>query len=290
MRRLLVAALALAACNNHFDPASYLAGLRVLGVVADAPELSPGGATKLRAIVVDTDERSIAYRWNACALPPVAGSGDSINLDCLAPDAGAALLPIGQTPEVSFTMPMASTLQLGLPDFTFGVYYPILLTVGAGSDAVTAVYRLRYHLPIDPDPLNQNPKLDRISLVPKGGDAAAPDGGLIEIPPSTDDAPTVHPNDKLTLRATFQAGSAESYTILDLESRSTRTVTEILSVSWFATAGSFSESVTGVDKPDTVLTLDKHLPKPGEAILVYAVARDERGGTDWTRRMLVFQK
>jgi hypothetical protein len=62
-----------------------------------------------------------------------------------------------------------------------------------------------------------------------------------------------------------------------------------LRVSWFATSGSFSESVTGEAKPDTVWHLDTHLPAPGATIDVYIVGREERGGTDFAHRAFILR-
>jgi hypothetical protein len=97
----------------------------------------------------------------------------------------------------------------------------------------------------------------------------------------------VHPRGKVTLRAIFASGSAETYQVA-LPGQ-TRTVIELLNASWYATAGSWSEQVTGEAKPDTVWTADIHLPPVGSLIDVWVVGRDERGGTDFLHRVLVLR-
>ncbi|MGZ3441640.1 MAG: hypothetical protein ACXVDD_19100, partial [Polyangia bacterium] len=81
------------------------------------------------------------------------------------------------------------------------------------------------------------------------------------------------------------------YIVFDGDPRTTppRTATETVRISWFTTAGSFDNDVTGVAKPDTTLTLDKHLPAADTLIDLWVVARDERGGIDVKHATLMFR-
>jgi hypothetical protein len=85
--------------------------------------------------------------------------------------------------------------------------------------------------------------------------------------------------------------SEEPYLVFDGDPRTTppRSVTETVRISWYTTAGHFTNEVTGVAKPDTTLILDKHLPPSGTQIDLWVVARDERGGLDVLHRALVFR-
>ena len=57
---------------------------------------------------------------------------------------------------------------------------------------------------------------------------------------------------------------------------------------WFTTASTFSNEVTGIAKPDTTLTIDKHLPPIGNNIDIWAIARDKRDDDDTVHYTLVF--
>ena len=94
----------------------------------------------------------------------------------------------------------------------------------------------------------------------------------------------VHSGDALSLSVTFAPDSAQTYTAAD-----GTVTTETLTTSWFCTAGDLSFEKTSATQPETVLHLDQRLPSAGAQIDLYAVARDERGGTDFAHRTLLLQ-
>jgi hypothetical protein len=293
MRAPLALALAatLGACSTNEDPASYVNGLRVLGVKAEPPEIPlGGGATTLSTLAIDTMGRPISVTWAACLDPPT--QGQAVNPDCVTQPDGGYLAPVGSGLSVYANLPATPLSALARPDASGGVYLPLLAQVSAGSDSLTASYLLRLGVIGMP---NQNPTLSGVFVVPDLGDGGA--GGA---PMPIDDAhpQVLHAGDKITLRATFAPGSAEGYLIYDGDPRITtpRSVTETLTVSWFATAGTFSGAATGVDVPDTELHLDQarngpqvHLPVSGGTIDLWVVGRDERGGTDFLHRSIQFE-
>jgi hypothetical protein len=65
-------------------------------------------------------------------------------------------------------------------------------------------------------------------------------------------------------------------------------VVEMLQTSWFSTAGKFSHERSQGPDATTVLELDALLPAPGNAIDLFAVIRDDRGGTDYVHRTMTF--
>ena len=65
-------------------------------------------------------------------------------------------------------------------------------------------------------------------------------------------------------------------------------VPEMLRTSWFSTAGKFSNERSEGPQASTVLELDELLPQPGNPIDLFAVIRDDRGGTDYVQRALTF--
>jgi len=284
---LLVAIAVLAAgCRQSFDPPTWVTGLRVLAVRADPPELAAGATATLSVLAVDTEGRTLEYTWDACLLPPPL-SGGALNPECLTSDAGAAYLPLGTDPTASFTMPSLALADLGLPDSTGGFYRPVRVLVRAGDAVVPTAYRVRYGLGLLP--VNQNPALEGVFVVP--ADAPDPAPPELLVPLDEGAPPDVAVGDTVKLRATVVAGSAETYLVPDGDPREgkTKEVTELVRLSWYSTAGDFSAAVTGEEKPDTELQLTKYTPTPGAdgtVVDLWVVARDERGGTDWTHRTL----
>ena len=284
----LALVLVVAGCGNDFDPASFVDKLRLLAVKAEPPEVAFGQATTLTATAANPGGAAPTITWDACLLPPPPATGQAVNQDCIAlPEGDPSLVPFGQGGSVAATMPMLSASMIGLPDQSNGFYLPVRVKLDTDAASLIAFYRLRIFLgPLSPNPPNQNPSLTGIFTIPEA-DAGADEESPLD---PTTPAPVME-NYQLHLRAVVTPESAESYTVYDGDPRTTppRTVTETVRISWFTTAGHFSEEVTGVDKPDTTLILDKHLPPSGSTIDLWVVARDDRGGSDVLHRTLLFQ-
>lgn len=302
----------LGGCSSaDFDPAYYLNGLRVLAVKADPPEAAPGDEVTLRALALDFHEgktgKPITLEWAWCAEPVPYGSSDLINLDCLQNETAEYLHVIGTggaDDAVRFTMPTLSDEQLGLPDTTLGVYLAIRVIArapglgdGDPERTVQGVYRLRYHVPQSPLASNENPTLRGLWMLPGDLDAADnPDGGIDDVSgltPLDDGAPLpVTKEMPVRLRALYEKGSIEDYSILegDPADMKLKTVTETINTRWYATYGVLSPASNGPDDPDTSLGLEKRAPEEKGALIdLYVVAHDERGGTDWLHRRLVYR-
>lgn len=266
---MLAVLIAVAGCQSFPDPpVSFVAGLRVLGIKAEPPEAAPGGAGTISALAVDTTGATPDAVWGACFATPMTGT--AVNPDCVA--AGADLQPMGQGLSITATMPPVSAESLGGPDITGGVYLPLVGNVRDASGTVAAVYRWRL---AGSAPANTNPGLASVYRLDAGG-------GMVDLDPAS---PTpVAAGDALSLGVTFAPGSAQDYTRAD-----GAPVTEILTTSWFCTAGTLSFEKTSAQQPQTVLHLDQRLPPAGSAIDLWAVARDERGGTDFAHRVLLLQ-
>jgi len=263
--------LGLGGCQSFSDPpVSFVAGLRVLGIQAEPPQIAPGASTTVTALVVDTNGGAPAASWSQCLLPPLPGL--TVNTDCVDGTAGADLQPIGDGLTISFVMPQVTATSLGAPDATDGVYLPLLAAVSASPQALTAVYRLRL---ADATVANTNPTIADVFSVDAAGTMSALDAA----------APTVvHSGGALSLTVTFTPDSAQSYVAPD-----GTVTTETLTTSWFCTAGDLSFEKTSATQPVTVLHLDQRLPSAGAQIDLYAVAHDERGGTDFAHRTLLLQ-
>jgi hypothetical protein len=282
-----LAALAVAGCTD-FDPASLVTGLRVLGIKADPPEIPSGATSTLHALVVTppgSDAGAPSLEWAACHLAPVPSSGLAVNPDCLTTDSADFLEPLGSGDTVTVTMPLlGSPLDLGLPDSTGGFYLSVRLRARLNGQAVDSIYRLRYAAFGAP---NHNPTLTGIYHV-----LDTDDGGVqpeTPVAPLDPQAPlAVHLGDKVRLRAGLTDDSIESFTAIigDPRDMMFSSATEQPRFLWYVTAGQLSDDVTGVERPDTVLTFDKHAPTVGDTVGVYLVVHDDRGGTDWLVRTL----
>ncbi len=277
-------------CRGNFAPASLLTGLRVLAVRANPPEVPPGQTSTLDALVSDTapdDGGTITYDWRVCNDAPIIGMGN-VNPTCVTSLDAGVLMPVSSAATAMVTMPNVAPTALGLPDDSDGFYLPVILRVALGPEEVIAAYRLRYGIGHGVAP-NQNPMLSTIEEVdPKLDDTPDAGAGLATttvVGPG--DMPTITVSRGATLRASFAAGSAETYPILTGVNQVSMT-TEILTASWYSTQGHFSNPVTGVPKPLTKWEFNKFtsttIPPSGMVIPLYIVARDERGGTDFTVR------
>ena len=127
-----------------FDPVTYLGGLRVLGVIADPPEVAPGARSHMTALALDTDTDGtpVMIEWAACTDSP--GPVEDVSPRCLTEAQAPFLTPLGTGPSADVTMPDIDPTRLGRPDFTDGFYLPIRLRATAGTATLASIYRLRY--------------------------------------------------------------------------------------------------------------------------------------------------
>lgn len=273
MRVVILLAVA-TGCAQKADlaAASFVDGLRVLGVQAEPPEAAPGDAVMLTAWVVDTRGRALDVTWSACTLP----SNGTANAGCT-DGTGRGLVALGDGTALAIAMPAVDAATLGPPDATLGVYLPIVVHVRAGDDAIDAVYRLRVRV---------------ASLLPIGCTVGPPYGP--HCAPNRN--PTIDRIDPLGSESDVQFAGADSTWALDLhysddsaeEYGNPAPVFERLTTQWFATAGSFPDAPvggTGVQK----FTLDRALPPAGGTVDLWAVGHDERGGTTLAHRTFVMQ-
>ncbi|HEX9100969.1 MAG TPA: hypothetical protein VF997_02130 [Polyangia bacterium] len=277
MRAIGVVALAVVGggCSKaDLGAASFVDGLRLLGVQAEPPEAAPGDAVDLTAWVVDPRGGAVDVTWSACLLP----SNGTANPGCT-DGSGNGLVVLGSGATIRIVMPAVDVATLGAPDATDGVYLPIVVHAAAPDDSIDAVYRLRARVLAVPGCTlappypahcapNRNPTIATID----------PLGGA--------DAPiAAHRDEVWALLLRYSGDSSEEY---EVPGSTNPDVFERLTTQWFATAGSFPDSPvggTGVQK----LTLDRALPAAGGTFDLWAVGHDERGGTAMTHRTFVMQ-
>jgi len=254
-------------------PSTFIDGPRVLAIKAEPPSVPAGGSTVVTALIVGTGGETPSVSWDRCRLAP--RPGEAINPDCVDTAQADYLEPIGDGTTITTTMPDDVTpAALGQPDATGGVYLTLIARVTVAGETLVAAYRLRLQSPGDVN-VNGNPVLTGLLVVDAAGvatpiDAAAPS--------------TVQAGDRLTLQVAVADGSVETYP----PPLGGMGVAEVLRTSWFSTAGTFTAERSEGPAATTVLELDTLLPPADSAIDLFAVIRDDRGGTDYVHRTLTF--
>ena len=268
-----VLTLACGGCEPDTDlPRTLIDGPRVLAIKAEPPSVPPGGSTVVTALIVGTGAETPTVSWARCLRAP--RPGEAINPDCVDTAQADSLEPIGVGMTITTTMPDVMPAELGQPDASGGVYLPLIARVAVAGQTLIATYRLRLQSAGD---VNQNPVLTGLLLIDAAGGATP----LDEAAP-----PTVRAGDRLTFQVAVADGSVEIYP----PSLGGAPVAEMLRTSWFSTAGKFSQERSEGPQASTVLELDALLPAPGAAIDLFAVIRDDRGGTDYVHRTLTFEQ
>lgn len=278
MRAAALAALALigaAGCTEaDLSDASFVAGLRLLGVQAEPPEAMPGDRVQLTAWVVDTRGNAIDVAWSACMLP----SNGLANAGCT-DGSGNGLVALGSGATLPIVVPAVGAATLGAPDATDGVYLPIVVHAAAGGDSLDAVYRLRLRIAVAPG----------CTLLPPYGGGCAPNHNptIEHIEPLTDgDAPiATRAGDAWALITRYADASIEEYKVA---SSPNHNAVERLTTQWFSTAGTFPDQPVGGTAVQK-LTIDRALPPPGGIIDLWVVGHDDRGGTAIAHRDFVLQ-
>jgi hypothetical protein len=264
----VVAALALGACSNNFDPPSYLAGLRVLAVAADPLEAGPGEPVTLVPVLYVPPGQSVtALSWSLCPLALDATQAFACVVpECEVPlDADPATGAVTVDPSAAAAACVAALVAAGggagaipeLPD-KVDVVFRLHVETDAG-EARDALERFPLWLQAPPPERNRPPVILAVTA-----DGVAPDA---------DGAwPAVAAGGQVAVRVTIDPASLDTFTDVDGSQRLEEPI-----VSLYATAGRF-DADRGVGTDATVTwKAEKLLPADTEA-LVYAVARDLRGG------------
>lgn len=290
-----LAALALlCACHPpevEFAPASALVATRVLAVRAEPPDLVPGGAAELSALVyVPQDAPALTFVWVLCDPHPTGLVGTACTQQDTMRDFSKILA--GEVPGVRVSMAARPTYQAPadaidrLPAGSLGrergvnatallvVFEVPLSEIGSGAQPVEMVVK---SLRIVPDGLspNTNPVVAEVRL---GGEALSGEG-----------APRVTGGAEVAVSAAASAESEETF-VRFLPDGTRAEEKEQMVFSWFATGGHF-DSLTGrgtrtIGREPALFTLPTAAEVPTGFMDVYVVLRDGRGGTDWAVRTL----
>ena len=186
------------------------------------------------------------------------------------------------------------------PDPTGGYYQPVRLILQADGQTVLGAVgsRILCGLPgatsVTSSQFAQDYQANMNPAKPSVG-AVAASGSVTPLPPD-DGEPglTVKAGSTVKLQAswppcpTSPCGGAETYVYYDTGTQALSMQREAMTVSWFATGGSFVSDLTGRASDDEGTTTDNTwtAPATGGAVLVWVVLRDDRGGVSWERYRL----
>lgn len=264
-----LAALLAAGCADEFTPASVLEATRVLAVTSDPLEAGPGDVVTAGALVYEHPSDPVVSRtWTFCPLTTGAQGGFRCVLEaCETPLSDALTVnPLERAEQcvaaAGGAVPGAGS---GVPLQVESVLRLRVQTApraARGDGPIEALLRLPLST-VAPAARNLPPVIARVTV---GGATAAPgtlagalsaDGGRLDVGVEIDPASV----------QTYVDGTG-------------RVLTESVVVSFFTTAGRFTEERGEAPLATTVLEADELPPGAAEAEL-WVVARDLRGGQAW---------
>jgi hypothetical protein len=282
-------------CSDPMEPASLVDELRILAIRADAPEIAPGGGTSLTALWADPKGggRDVTFLWIAAAglvdpaggfpcdaplaapqLAAAADGGDRYEIPATPEDLIEQIAVPGQT-AVDVTV-LASACAGGTTPTIDDLEHVGFLDLGSdlcrGGEGIAATKVIRVSRSEAP---NTNPAIDTFLLE---GQATPPEAQDLDIPScekgtACSDVP---------LGAILAPSSFETYLTNDVMPGATGDSDEILYISWFVTAGALGDDRSVPDSPEEAapnrLSLAADDP---DSLMLYVVAHDNRGGTDW---------
>ena len=314
-----VACVVVAGCQPDLGaPPSDVSALRFLAVSGTPAEAVPGAMVTYKALLVDgTGERpdlAATIDWAFCNDPKPLSDLDDVTAECFT-FGKPYLVELGQGPSATGALPLQACSLFGPnaplsmagmpagrpadPDPSGGYYQPVRAVLQTGGQNVLAAEE------------------SRITCGLPGATSATLAMFAMEYKPNTNpvisalgtiDADTGNPvttataGTTVTLRASWPScapgmascGGAESYAFYDEQAQTVTPRCEAMTVSWFATAGSFAADRSGPDAGASTASCDAPAfadgqwtaPTTGGTVLFWAVLRDDRGGVTWQRYQL----
>jgi hypothetical protein len=279
--KLWLLALLLAACNDTFEKQQQVRRVRVLAVKAEPAEIvvpSGGGApapVQFTSLAVAPDTRRIDVRLALCR-PGNPFSGDFRCPGADGFDLDGGVLDLSDPAVRAFLLAGFDGGGAGqqTPGASAGAALSLFVgyTADDGSGTPEGQERGIRAVPLrQGGTANRNPRIDTVQATIDGG----PGSEL-----SLDALPA---NQRVLLVPALQDGSIEQY------SDGTALRTETITYSWYATGDGgvvdlrTREPVEGIGEPRSAFDV----PAAGSQLRLWLVARDERGGVDFTERDLV---
>ncbi len=261
--------LSLLSCSDDtFRKVETLGSFRILGVVADKPEVSPGDTVSLQLYVTDVDgggrtitgsvvsciDPGIAYGATvSCDNDPATVSGSYTINTITDTDLGSSHAYTGAAQEVeAITIPGTLLTGRSNRERINGVGYITIFTFVVDGKTHKAFKTIKA---VSGRALNNNPTLTDIQS----------DGVSLTAFPAK--------NDKIVALA----DPAESYSYVNIDN-STETKTEAQQIAWYVSSGKLSKPKTNVNESTEYLGD----AKVGTSV-VLGLIRDERGGFNYLR-------
>jgi hypothetical protein len=265
MRRYVAPLLLAAACTAPDEPrASLVEAPTIVGVAIQPAEVAPGAEVFATVVVATPDGPGDASgaRWALCTSPRPVTDNNAVPAACLA-DGVAPVADRGMGVRVTLSPdacalfgpdPPPGGARPRDPDASGGYFQPIRVEVGD----LVAFGMARILCPLGNAPVDvANQFADQYN-------------------------PNAQPNtldmglDGETLWVTWLGHTAEPYTVYDPDTQTLERRLETLTVSWFATAGTFDvdRTVGGV----TGASVHWTPPETPQPVTFWAVVRDDRGG------------
>ena len=275
---LWVALMMVWGCGKDFDPRTLLNDYRVIGIVAEPPEVGVEDTVKLTAIEHIEPNQMIQREWSVClfslgVFADFACIDDSLIIEL---DETRAQFNLGLNAEginflTTFFEGLFSLSEDQLDDDASQedcgkncqsrdgerqTYVDIQIRLRSGPPAGPKMTTLKsVRVNFEPSEPNQNPEVGVLTV----------DG--IDVPKP------VKGGEELTLGIEIADESLQEY----VEASSGLTQSENPSMTWFMTVGELQKEVTAGDRRQTILNLPATLTDP--TVEVYVVVRDGRGGT-----------
>ncbi len=294
---LIFAVCATGACIEDLDPKDVVRSPRILDIVADRPEINPGGESTLRVVLGGTTGAP-TYRWYACLSSDatrnpnsIANFGEGGTFEGCFGDASPNT-PLGTDATATFRAPNNLLQSLESLASRFGSLLPpgvatalardVGLTVGVAVevtvDGVTLRGYKRLVVSLNPSP-NTNPPPPRVRVnstwvSPLAGedDRCAPEGG---------EALRVPRSQNVTLSPDGSEPWLERYRVLTASGQLIDR-TETAFYSWYATAGRMGRGLTRSPIRDNYWAA----PDTAGEQTLWVFLRDGHGGTSGCRLTL----
>jgi len=263
MKQLILLFLVVSCSDSSFRKVEELDGFRILGVIASAPEVAPGGSSNLQLIVSDPSGggRTIVGTTESCLDPGIA-LGASVSCDhdpatvngsytintISDADLGAADLYTGvATQTLAVTVPSTIFIGRSARDQSNGVGYITIFRFNVDGKEVSSFKRISAS---NRGTLNINPSITSILL----------EGTPINAKPQKDNK----------LKVTTSA--PETYNFINVDG-SLETKSEEMAVAWYVSSGEFNRPKTEVNEDVKYLS-----DPPAASMVLLTILRDDRGG------------
>jgi hypothetical protein len=270
--KFIIFLLILAGCSDSkFARVEELKGFRILGVVASAPEVAPGGTSNLQLVVSDPNGggRTISGQTRSCIDPGIS-LGASVSCDhdpttvtgtyaidfANDADLGSADLYTGvATQTLNVTVPAIIFTGRSARDQSNGVGYITIFDFDVDGKRVSAFKRVSA---TNRGSFNSNPSITNVLLnnVP-----------LLAKPAK---------DDKLKVTT----GVAETYNFINIDG-STEVKSEEVAVAWYVSYGELNKPKSEVEEDVKYLS-----SPPGSTMIIFTLVRDDRGGLALQKNVL----